>query len=238
MLPLPEPMVHPVTTNTLLVLLASTWIAYFIIHSVLASLAVKQAVERSHPNWMPAYRLFFNAAALLLIIPPLWLTYHIDAPWLWQWQGIGWWLANGLALLAIAGFGWSTRYYESGEFIGTRQWRERETRVEDQEHLRISPLHRYVRHPWYFFGLVLMWTRDMNAPLLLTICFATLYFIIGSRLEERKLLQYYGDAYASYRQRVPGLLPLPWRYLSAADAQQLEQQAAGHQPQLSTGEPP
>jgi protein-S-isoprenylcysteine O-methyltransferase Ste14 len=226
------------SVNTLLFVLASAWTGYFIIHSLLASLTVKQAVERSHPNWMPAYRLLFNAVAILLIIPPLLLTYAIDAPWLWQWRG-GWlWLANALALLAIAGFIWSTRYYESGEFIGTRQWRERETRVDDQEHLHISPLHRYVRHPWYFFGLVLMWTRDMNAPLLLTIGFATLYFIFGSRLEERKLLRYYGDAYADYRRRVAGLIPLPWRYLSATEAQQLEQQAAGHQPTRSAGNPP
>lgn len=220
-----------------LITLAATWIAYFIVHSLLASLTVKQAVERRHPDWMPAYRLFFNAVAIILLIPPLWLTYAIDAPWLWQWQGIGLWIANGLAALAIAGFLWSTRYYESGEFIGTRQWRDRETRVEDQEHLHISPLHRHVRHPWYFFGLVLMWTRDMNPPLLLTVSFATLYFFFGSRLEERKLLQYYGNAYASYRRQVPGLIPLPWRYLNTSEAQQLEQQAAGHSPQLSADKP-
>ena len=223
--------------TSLLILLAATWTAYFLIHSALASLTVKQAVERRHPNWMPAYRLCFNAVALILIIPPLWLTYHIDAPWLWQWRGLEAWFTNTLTALAIVGFLWSMRYYESGEFIGTRQWREREIRIEDQEHLRISPLHRYVRHPWYFFALVLMWTRDMNAPLLLTISFATLYFIFGSRLEERKLLQYYGDAYATYRRRVPGLIPLPWRYLSADEAQQLEQQAAGHSPRLSADGP-
>lgn len=224
-------------STNLLLLLAATWLAYFLIHSLLASLAVKQAVERRHPQWMPAYRLFFNFAALVLIIPPLWLTYRTDSPWLWQWQGAGLWIANALALLAIVGFLWSTRYYESGEFIGTRQWRERETRVEDQEHLRISPLHRHVRHPWYFFALVLMWTRDMNAPLLLTISLATLYFIFGSRLEERKLLQYYGQAYAAYRRRVPGLLPLPWRYLNAAEAMEIEQQAAAHSPQLPADGP-
>jgi len=221
-----------------LIALGLSWIAYFVIHSLLASLAVKQRVERHRPQWMPAYRLFFNAAALVLLIPPLLLTYGIDAPLLWQWSGIWAWVANGLALLAIAGFLWSSRYYDSGEFIGTRQLRDQETRVEDQEHLHISPLHRHVRHPWYFFGLVLMWTRDMNAPLLLTVSMATLYFVFGSRLEERKLLQYYGDAYARYQQMVPGLIPLPWRRLSADEAQQLEAMAAGHAPTLTTGNKP
>jgi len=226
-----------VSENFALIALAAGWIGYFLIHSLLASLAAKQRIERLHPDWMPAYRLAFNAIAMVLLIPLIIATYGIEAAPLWQWQGGALWIADGLALAAMAGFIWSTRYYESGEFIGTRQWRERETRVEDQEHLHISPLHRHVRHPWYFFGLVLMWTRDMNAPLLLTVSMASLYFLFGSRLEERKLLQYYGEAYARYRERVPGLIPLPWRRLSAAEASQLESMAADHRPRLRP-EPP
>ena len=209
-----------------LMLLALCWVAYFVLHSILASLAVKRRVEHHRPGWMPAYRLFFNFTATALIVPLLWLTFALHGEPLWQWSGAWRWFADGLAVAAMVGFLWSSRYYQSGEFLGTRQWRERETRVEDQEHLTISPLHRFVRHPWYFFGLLLMWTRDMDPALLLTVSFATLYFIVGSRMEERKLLHYYGDAYAHYRQRVPGLIPLPWRHLSAAEAVQLEQQAA------------
>lgn len=183
---------------------------------------IKQWVERYHPCWMPAYRLFFNSTAILLVLPLVWFTYTIDAAPLWHWAGTGRWLADGLALLAIAGFLWTTRFYESGEFIGTRQWRQRETRIADQEQLHISPMHRYVRHPWYFFALVLMWTRDMNPPMLITVSMASLYFVLGSRLEERKLLSYYGEAYARYRERVPGLVPLPGRSLSADEASELE----------------
>jgi hypothetical protein len=93
--------------------------------------------------------------------------------------------------------------------------------VEDQERFYISPLHRFVRHPWYSLGLVLVWTRDMNGPLLLSASAITLYFIVGSRLEERKLLVYHGEAYRRYRARVPGLIPLPWRYLNRQAARAL-----------------
>ena len=213
-----------------LLLLALGWIAYFIVHSLLASLRVKRRIEARRPAWMPAYRLFFNLSAVLLILPLLWFTFSLGGDPLGRWHGPWRWLAEGLALLAMVGFLWSARYYDNGEFLGTPQWRERETRVEDQEHLHVSPPHRFVRHPWYFFGLVLMWTRDMDPALLTTVTLATLYFIFGSRLEERKLLHYYGEAYARYRQRVPGLLPLPWRHLSAADARELEQLAAAHRP--------
>ena len=214
---------------TPLIVLTLGWIAYFLLHSILASLMVKRWVERSRSHWLTAYRLLFNAIAVILVLPLVWLTYSIDANLLWQWSGALGWMANGLALLAFAGFVWSMRYYDAGEFIGIRQWRVQESCIEDQEHLHISPAHRYVRHPWYFLALILMWSRDMNAPLLITVSMASLYFLFGSRLEERKLLSYYGDAYARYRQRVPGLIPLPWRHLNADEAAELERMARDQQ---------
>ncbi|WP_456448698.1 methyltransferase family protein, partial [Thiolapillus sp.] len=127
-----------------------------------------------------------------------------------------------LAVASLAGFLYSLRHYDGSEFLGLRQLRDGERRVEDQERFRISPLHRHVRHPWYFLGLILVWTRDMTAPMLLSSVMMTLYFIIGSLLEERKLLAYYGDAYAEYRKRVPGLFPLPWKRLTEERARELE----------------
>jgi protein-S-isoprenylcysteine O-methyltransferase Ste14 len=50
---------------------------------------------------------------------------------------------------------------------------------------------------------------------------ASVYFTVGSRLEERKLLVYYGERYRSYMQRVPGLFPLPWKFISAAEARRI-----------------
>ena len=165
-------------------------------------------------NDAPLYRLAFNLLAVLLIIPPLMLMYSLHGSWLWQWNGIAAWLANGLALLALLGFVWSLRYYDGQEFLGLRQWRIGIKTVEDQERFQISPLHRFVRHPWYSLALVLIWTRDMNAAFLVTAVAFTLYFILGSWLEERKLIQYHGEIYRRYRERVPCLIPLPWRYLS------------------------
>ncbi|HZW25114.1 MAG TPA: hypothetical protein VFF26_06505 [Gallionella sp.] len=201
-----------------LVLLSFCWIGYFTLHSALASLAVKRRAAAAWPNLMPYYRLAFNALALLLILPILWLTYHNTEPMLWRWQGIAAWLANGLALAAIFGFWQSLESYDMREFFGLRQLLVHVRRVEDQEHFRLSPFHRFVRHPWYFFALVVIWTRDMSVTTLLSSAFITLYFFVGSRLEEKKLLVYHGDTYRRYMARVPGLIPLPWRFLSAEEA--------------------
>lgn len=206
--------------QTLLILVLA-WVVYFGIHSWLASLQLKRYVADHHPRFMPAYRLWFNGLALLLLVPPLWLTYTLPGPMLWEWTGMAWWVANGMALLALAGVFWSLRDYDGSEFLGLRQWRGRVATVEDQEEFRISTLHRFVRHPWYSLSLVLIWTRDMDLPFFISAILITLYFIIGSRLEERKLVIYHGDRYRRYRELVPALLPLPWRYLSPGQAETL-----------------
>ena len=210
---------------TELLLLALAWAAYFALHSTLASLAAKEWMARHWPALTPRYRLFYNGLALLLLPLPLYLLYRTQGPELWAWTGWAGWVADAFALLAVLGFLYSTRWYDMGEFLGLRQWRQREQAIKDPMRLRISPLHRYVRHPWYFFGLVILWTRDMDPALLISVVAVTVYLAIGARLEERKLVAFHGNSYASYRQRVPGLVPVPWRHLSRKQARALEAEA-------------
>ncbi len=214
-------------------LLSLSWIAYFTLHSALASLLVKRWVAAAWPNLMPYYRLTFNILASLLLLPILWLSYNDPEPMLWQWQGIAAWLANGLALAAIFGFWLTFKSYDMQEFLGLRQLQSHVRKVEDQEHFHLSPFHRHVRHPWYFFGLILVWTRDMSLTTLLTSAIITLYFIVGSYLEEKKLLVYHGETYRRYMARVPGLIPLPWKSLSSEEGESFLAENKGHKTESS-----
>lgn len=202
--------------------LLAAWLLYFVVHSLLASLWVKRWVAARWPDFMPGYRLAFNALAIVLLLPIVWIMAAHAWPVVWQWQGAARLVSNTVALLAALGFVWSLKYYDMQEFLGIRQWRGHVMSVAEQEHLKISPLHRFVRHPWYFFAMVLLWSRDMNLAQLITSLAASFYFTIGSRMEEKKLLVYYGERYRRYMQRVPGLFPLPGRVLSAREAAALE----------------
>lgn len=194
-------------------LLALIWIAYFTVHSLLASLRIKNWVSTRHPDFMPAYRLTYNFIAIALLAVPVWLLFTGEKTVLWHYENWLAWLMNAIALLAILGFVVSLRYYDGSEFLGLRQLKDREKRIEDQENLHLSPFHRYVRHPWYCFALVLIWTRPMDSLMMVSAVLISLYFFIGSRMEERKLVRYYGEVYKHYIERVPGLFPLPWKYL-------------------------
>jgi len=151
-------------TNPQAILLATAWLFYFAIHSLLASLWIKRRIATHHLEWMPAYRLGFNLVAIGLLALPVGLMWAFRGDLIWSWEGSAGWVMNGLGLLALLGFVWSLRFYDGLEFLGLRQWRCRVTRVEDQEVLRISPLHRFVRHPWYSLGLVVLWTRPCCSP--------------------------------------------------------------------------
>lgn len=205
----------PESETLTLVLIALAWLVYGVVHSWLAGMRLKTFVARRWPGVMPAYRLLFNGLALLLILPPLALTLLAPGRALWHWPG---WIAWPALAVAVAGLLVSLRHYDGGEFIGSSQWRRGARETHDAGPLTLSPLHRHVRHPWYALGLLLLWTRDLNAAWLVSAVVVTVYVWLGSRREEEKLIALYGDAYREYRRRVPAMLPWPGKSLSSAEA--------------------
>lgn len=200
------------------------FLAYFILHTLTASIAMKQWVAQHWPGVMPWYRLLFNGLSIILSIPLVVVMFLFPGESLWQWHGLGFYLTSIIAVMALIGFFYSLTHYDLSEFWGTRQLREANTCVHDQENFHISPFHRYVRHPWYFFALVLIWTRDVTTVQLLVYFMVTAYFVIGSKFEERKLIAYHGEVYKKYQQKVAGVIPLPWKILSKEQAQDLLQE--------------
>ena len=78
---------------------------------------------------------------------------------------------------------------------------------------RLEPLvtrgiHRYVRHPLYSAMFLMFWGRAFDEAALMTALWGTLYLVIGTIFEERKLLQIYGEDYARYSAAVPRYVPL------------------------------
>lgn len=207
--------------TSIYIVLIILWLLYFSIHSLFASLKFKQLILYAYPWFMPWYRLSFNLLATLLLIPPVVVMFLYPGNLVWEWTGISRYFANTLAILALIGFSWSLRSYDSSEFLGTRQLKEGRQEIKEQESFHLSVFHRYVRHPWYAFSLVLIWTRDMYVSYLISAFLMSLYFILGSHLEEKKLIAFHGDQYRLYRNYVAALIPLPWRILSKEKAAEI-----------------
>ena len=71
-----------------------------------------------------------------------------------------------------------------------------------------SGLYRFVRHPLYSAGLLLLWlTTTMTINQLIVYVCATVYIFVGAYFEERKLLREYSATYAEYKSVTPMIVP-------------------------------
>ncbi|MGE5364403.1 MAG: methyltransferase family protein [Bacteroidota bacterium] len=64
-----------------------------------------------------------------------------------------------------------------------------------------------VRHPMYFTLMVFLWSTIFTLMDLIVNTLLTIYVIIGTRLEEKKLVLEFGEAYVKYQHEVPMLVP-------------------------------
>ena len=203
--------------------LLTLWTIYFILHSVLASLSVKRWFSQQFPVAMVYYRLGFNLFSFALLLPLLAWTLWLgqQQPLLLHWQGGWYWFAKSLNLTAFILFLSTLLYYDLSHFLGIKQYQQGSSPIDDNACFSLSPLHRWVRHPWYSLGLIMLWTHNMDIHLLSVALLTHVYLIIGLYFEEQKLHHQFGKTYLRYTLAVPALIPRPWRYLSRVQATQL-----------------
>ncbi|MCJ7567362.1 MAG: isoprenylcysteine carboxylmethyltransferase family protein [Anaerolineales bacterium] len=185
--------------------------AYGALHSLLASNPVKQAFQRTLGQTSDRfYRLFFNIAGGLTFLPVLAVTaldpgqtlYHLAWPWVLL-TSVGQALAAILLLLGLL-------QTDSLHFLGLSQLFH--PRASEQSELVINGLYCHVRHPLYSAGLLFIWLSPLMTTSVLALNLGlTLYIIIGSIFEERRLVGQFGQAYVEYQRRVPRLIPIPGR---------------------------
>ena len=141
----------------------------------------------------------------------------------WQWRPLGtrllWDVSTQpwqTALIVVSGLGWltallSTFLLDHFDLFGLKQvWRAFRD-VPDPTPVFSTPgLYRAVRHPLYLGFIIAFWaTPTMTVGHLLFALGTTLYILGAIPLEERDLVQTFGDQYRAYQKRVRSLLPLP-----------------------------
>ena len=140
----------------------------------------------------------------------------------WQWRpmpGVIWRVSNPQVAMAITGLsllGWllvflSTFFINHFELFGLQQvFNNLIGRDMPKPRFRVPALYKLVRHPLYLGLLIAFWaTPVMTAGHLFFTAVNTFYILIAIQLEERDLIDAFGEEYRRYRDRVSMLLP--WR---------------------------
>ncbi len=117
-------------------------------------------------------------------------------------------------LYGLFAFGWllvlvATFLINHFDLFGLRQvWLY--LRGKEYTHLKFDTpwLYKYVRHPLYVGWFFAFWaTPTMTVAHLIFALATSAYILIAIQLEERNLVEHFGDKYADYRKDVPMLVP-------------------------------
>ena len=121
-------------------------------------------------------------------------------------------LLRSVFFLSFGGFYWGARALSSFDTFGITPVLRNMRGMDPPQSMPfvVRGPYRFVRHPIYFFSLLLIWScPDLSADRLLFNILFTAWMIVATLLEERDLIADFGEAYQDYKRKVPMLVP--WR---------------------------
>jgi methanethiol S-methyltransferase len=188
------------------ILLGAGWASACAAHSIFAGDRAKAWARGLGGSLYRFYRLAYNGLALLSFGLMVWALRRMPSPGLWEasrFQGL---VAGAIALAGLVIMAVSIqRFFLS--FSGIQDLKGHSATPA----LQTDGLYRFVRHPLYLGTFLFIWALFLFHPTVsnLMVCLIiTGYTLIGMRLEERKLVREFGQAYVDYQRRVPAILPI------------------------------
>lgn len=194
------------------------WVLWCALHSLLIARVTVRWVGQRWSGSRRWYRLCYNTISLATLMPLVLITRSLPGEAVFSWQGsMATTLRMAMLLLALALFWGGARRYDFATFLGLRQLRQGQASLllGDDCSFVASGVFALTRHPWYLGSFLLLWALFPAYPpsLLLAVSILSGYLLLGSWLEEQKILAEHGDSYRAYQSRVS--MFFPWKWLVA-----------------------
>ncbi|WP_127130154.1 methyltransferase family protein [Pseudoflavitalea rhizosphaerae] len=196
--------------------LIAYWTIFGLTHSLLAAERVKAVFSSFMGAHFQYYRLYYSIFSFLLLCWILWFQYSHPDQTLFRLPAYVSVAAALLLLPAMIIMSICIRKYFYHLSGIDALFPEKESSAK----LETGGLNRFVRHPLYSGTLLLVWCLFLLFPTagnLISAGMITLYTIIGTLFEEKKLRRSFGEAYILYQQQVPMLIPFLKRNKNNAD---------------------
>jgi methanethiol S-methyltransferase len=193
-------------------ILGFLWIAFCVLHSALISIRVTDFVKQKIGDSYRFYRLFYNIFSIVTLIPILIYSSSIRQAPFFVWSGYLLPVKYFLLVVGVLCFVMGSRRYNFGQFSGLAQIKEgtQHNLINKTGKLSSRGILSVVRHPFYAGIFPLIWSNNLDITALITNITLSVYVIIGTLLEERKLIAEFGNDYRNYQQKVSMLFPLKW----------------------------
>ena len=193
-------------------ILSALVISWCCLHSAMISISVTGYLHKRFGRAFRFYRLFFNVVSALTLIPVVLYASTTRTEPIFRWDGYMQIIQILLLGAAVLLFFLGARSYDLSLLLGFKQIREGTSNEEiaGAGELDTSGVLSIVRHPWYLATILLIWARQLDISAIVVNVILTSYLIIGTHLEERKLVLNFGEKYRSYQRRVSMLIPLKW----------------------------
>ena len=187
------------------VILALLWIVYCLLHSLMASVGIKNWLEKISGSSYRYYRLFYSLFSFFFLVIILYFQFMLPTIMLYKVDALIFAFGSVLGLSGLVLMLFCIKKY----FMSLSGLR---SLIQETSHnkLLITGIHRYVRHPLYLGTFSFIWGLFLVKPdlsLLIANSIITVYTLIGIKLEEDKLIGEFGESYKNYQQSVPKLLP-------------------------------
>ncbi len=182
------------------------FLAFALIHSVLATDHFKKEAEKILKSNFRFYRIIYNIISFLTAAPAFYV----------------WWISSSstsliyslpeylspfltlLRLVAIGLFGYALFQNDLLEFAGLKKKKIDSKPITDG-------VYRIVRHPQYTALIILIFSQNKMTVLDLTAgLLISFYCIIGAFIEEKRLVSSFGDRYRKYQEQVSMFVPVKW----------------------------